>query len=172
MEGATIFKNSMVVFDQALASRLFNKGYFGSFLDGKLELSLEEALYLKEKKGLKLLNERGRILSTQSFMRIAERIQKRFSIRYRVFKDMRDGGYILKTAFKYGGDFRVYNKGDTPGKAHAMWILYAADEHESMRFLSFAAMSRVVHSVKKKLLIGIVDDEGSVTYYEMRWMKL
>ena len=172
MEGATILKNGAIVFDQALASRLFNKGYFGSFSDGRLELSLEEALYLKEKRGLKLLNEHGKALSAQGFMRIAERRQKRFSVRYRVFKDMRGEGYILKTAFKYGGDFRVYNKGDHPGKAHAMWILYAAGEHESMRFLSFAAMSRVVHSVKKKLLIGIVDDEGSVTYYEMRWMRV
>ena len=41
----------------------------------------------------------------------------------------------------------------------------------SFDWKQFAAMNRVAHSVKKKLLVGIVDDEGDVTYYEIRWRK-
>jgi tRNA intron endonuclease, N-terminal domain. len=53
MEQPFMTKNKVLVSEQALASRIFNKGYFGSFKDGKLELSLYEALYLKEKRNLK-----------------------------------------------------------------------------------------------------------------------
>ena len=97
---------------------------------------------------------------------------KGVSIRYLVFTDLRNMGYLPKTAFKYGGDFRVYNKGATIGKEHAEWILYCSSEHESITMRSFSAMNRVAHSVRKKLLIGIADDEGSVTYYEINWVRM
>jgi tRNA-intron endonuclease len=166
-----LVKGKVVVADQAKASKIFNKGQFGAFSDGKLELSLEEALYLMEKKELDVWDRAGRKLSLSGFIKIAEKKQKRFWVRYSVFKNLRSSGYILKTAFKYGGDFRVYEKGAKPGEEHAAWILYAVDEHESIPFLTFAAINRVAHSVKKKLMLGIVDDEGSVTYYEINWVK-
>ncbi|MCL5009392.1 MAG: tRNA-intron lyase [Candidatus Parvarchaeota archaeon] len=171
MEKTLLIKDKVIVFDDKTASRLYNKGHFGSFQDGKLELSLEEALYLKSKKGLEIYDKKGKAMSTKAFINAAEKIQNRFWIRYSVFRDMRTMGYILKTAFKYGGDFRVYDKGSVPGKEHALWILYAGSEHESMPLLSFSAMNRVAHSVKKSVLLGIVDEEGSVTYYEINWRK-
>ncbi len=168
---ATLFGDKVVISDQALSSRIFNKGQFGTFNDGKLELSLEEALYLKEKKELSIYNRDGKMFSFKDFTKKAEKINKRFWIRYVVFRNLRSSGYILKTAFKYGGDFRVYDKGDFPGEEHAGWILYAVDEHESIPFLTFGAINRVAHSVKKKLVLGIVDDENSVTYYEINWVR-
>jgi tRNA-intron endonuclease len=170
MDRTLLVKDKVIVFDKKIASRFYNK-HFGSFQDGNLELSLEEALYLKYKKELEIYDFGGKKLSSKIFLRKAERLQKRFFIRYAVFRDMRSLGYILKTAFKYGGDFRVYDKGGAPGKEHALWILYAGSERESMPLLSFSAMNRVAHSVKKSVLLGIVDEEGSVTYYEINWRK-
>lgn len=164
--------NKVVVTDQALASTLFNKGNFGAFINGKLELSIEEAIYLNEKKALKIYNKEGKELKFRELIEIARRKQKRFWTRYLVFSDLRSMGYLPKTAFKYGGDFRVYNKGAIPGKEHAEWLLYCSDEHESLPLLNFSAMNRVAHSVRKRLLIGIVDDEGSITYYEVNWVRM
>ena len=164
--------NKVVVNDQAISSTLSNKGSFGSFVNGKLELSLEEAVYLNQKKELKIYNSDGKQIRFPELVELARRKQKRFWLRYLVFTDLRNLGYIPKTAFKYGGDFRVYNKGTTPGKEHAEWILYCSDEHESVSMLNFSAMNRVAHSVRKKLLIGVVDDEGSVTYYEINWVRM
>lgn len=171
MERTLLTKDKVVVFDSKTASRFYNKGRFGAFKDGKLELSLEEALYLKANKGLEIYNSKGKRMSTKAFIKAAEKLEKKFGVRYAVFRDMRSMGYVLKTAFKYGGDFRVYDKGKVPGKEHALWILYAGSEHESIPLLSFSAMNRVAHSVKKSVLMGIVDEEGSVTYYEINWRK-
>lgn len=172
MEKTTITKDAVIIFDHKLASTTFNRGCFGSFESSKLVLSLEEALYLKENKGLEIYDKNGRKLTARTLLSAAEKRQKRFWIRYKVFSDLRSKGYIVKTAFKYGGDFRVYDKGARPGDEHAAWILYVAAEHASMSFSSFAAVNRVAHSVKKKVLFGVVDDEGSVTYYEMNWIKI
>ncbi|MEM0142748.1 MAG: tRNA-intron lyase [Candidatus Parvarchaeum sp.] len=164
--------SKVIVEDPALASTLFNKGNFGVFINGKLELSIEEAVYLNEKKELKIYQDKGKELRFREIINLAKRKQKRFWTRYLVFSDLRNQGYLPKTAFKYGGDFRVYNKGSTPGKEHAEWILYCSDEHESLTLLNFSAMNRVAHSVRKRLLMGVVDDEGSVTYYEVNWVRM
>ena len=40
-----------------------------------------------------------------------------------------------------------------------------------MNWRDFAAKSRVAHSTRKKLLVGVVDEEGDVTYYEVGWVR-
>ena len=84
---------------------------------------------------------------------------------------MREKGHILKTALKFGAEFRVYKKGIKPGKDHALWLLYPVKESENHSWYDFAAKNRVANSTKKKLLIGIVDDEEDVSYYEISWLK-
>jgi tRNA-intron endonuclease len=84
---------------------------------------------------------------------------------------MRKKGYVLKTALKYGADFRVYEKGVKPGEAHARWVLFAIKEKDAIDWKEFVAKNRIAHSIKKNLLIGIVDEEGDVSYYEVSWTK-
>jgi len=45
-----------------------------------------------------------------------KRIDKKIQIKYPVFKDLREKGYIVKTALKFGADFRIYDKGQKPGE--------------------------------------------------------
>ena len=77
----------------------------------------------------------------------------------------------MKTALKFGADFRVYDRGIKPGEDHAKWIVYPVNETSYLTWYEFAAKNRVAHSTKKRLLIAIVDEEGSVTYYEIRWVR-
>jgi tRNA-intron endonuclease len=44
-------------------------------------------------------------------------------------------------------------------------------ESGELTWQEFAAKNRVAHSTRKKLLIGIVDEENDVTYYEIGWTK-
>ena len=143
-----------------LASRFYGKK------EGKvLYLSLIEAAYLIENKKLDV----G--MRFEDFIEKSSKLVDRFLTKYYVYRDMKKRGYLLKTALKYGADFRVYEKGAIPGKEHSKWILFAVNENESFIWQKFAAMVRVAHSVKKYLMIGIVDDEGDVTYYEISWIK-
>ena len=50
MEHPYLVQGRVIITDKNKAAAIHNKGNFGYFQDGRLELSLEEALYLKEKK--------------------------------------------------------------------------------------------------------------------------
>lgn len=168
---AVLVGNKVVVENQSDANRIFNKGWFGGILNNKLELSLVEALYLMEKKDITIKSRTGKEIDFKKFMKEAIKVEPRFFVRYSVYSDIRKRGYITKTALKYGADFRIYERGTTPGTEHAKWVLFAVSEGESFDWRKFAAMMRVAHSVRKRLLIGVVDDEGDVTYYETTWTR-
>ncbi len=154
------------------ARELFNQSRYGSLIEeGKVQLSLLEALYLMEKNKIRVFDGKKKELTTEIFITKAKRFEKNFWIRYTVFKDLRDRGYIVKTALKFGADFRVYDRGIKPGEDHAKWIIYPVHEGEGLTWYEFSAKNRVAHSTKKRLMIAAVDDEGDVTYWEVKWVR-
>jgi len=168
-----LFARERVITEDSDAARdFYAQSRFGVILDdGKVQLSLHEALYLMEKGKLIIKDYRGKTLDFAAFISKAKRIEPQFWIRYCVFKDMRNRGYIIKTALKFGADFRVYDRGVKPGEDHARWVVYPVHEGSTLTWYEFAAKNRVAHSTKKRLLIGVVDDEGDVSYWEIKWMR-
>ena len=114
---------------------------------------------------------RNKKIPKSELMNKFRRIDKKIQIKYPVFKDLRKKGYIVKTALKFGAEFRVYEKGSKPGKKHAKWILFTDHESKKLSFQEFAAKNRVAHSTKKKLLLAITDEEGDISYYEVSWIR-
>jgi tRNA-intron endonuclease, archaea type len=168
-----IFSESSVVTENNDAARdLYAQSRFGAVTDsGKVSLSLIEAYYLIEKNKIEVYSSSKKKMSEDAFLAKAKKLESNFLTRYAVFKDFRNRGYIIKTALKFGADFRVYDRGVKPGEDHAKWIVYPVPEASYMTWYDFAAKNRVAHSTKKRLLIGIVDEESSVTYYEVRWLR-
>ncbi|MBD3354853.1 tRNA-intron lyase [Candidatus Woesearchaeota archaeon] len=151
---------------------LHDKSGFGEPVNDneKIQYSLSEAMYLVEKGKIEVIQKNKKV-PKKDLIKKFQRIDKKFQIKYLAYKDLRTKGYIVKTALKFGADFRVYPKGSRPGKGHAKWIVFV--EHESKRFTwhEFSAKNRVAHSTKKNLLIAIVDEESDITYYEVSWIK-
>lgn len=165
LSGEMISSNSRKAVD------LYAKSRFGELKKGKVIYSFPEALYLVEEKKMEVYDN-GKKLSFDKLMGELKEIDKKIGLRYIVFKDLRNKGYLLKTALKFGAEFRVYDKGKKPGKEHARWILYPVSENSELSWQDFSARNRVAHSTKKNLLIGIVDSENDVNYYEVKWSKL
>jgi len=153
------------------AMDLFNSNRFGAKKRDQVQLSGLEALYLLDKDKIIVFDGKNKTLTFEDFLKRVRRKDKNFWTRFVVFRDLRDRGYIVKTALKFGADFRVYDRGVKPGEGHAKWVVFAVHESEGMTWHGFSAKNRVAHSTKKKLMIGIVDDEGDVTYYEVKWIK-
>lgn len=168
-----VFHTARVLTDASDAAReLYNSSRFGALRDdGRVQLSLLEALYLLEKKKISLTDKNGKAIGPEKLVKSAKKIEPNFFCRYSVFKDIRNRGYIIKTALKFGADFRVYDRGVKPGEDHAKWVVYPVHESSTLTWHDFSAKNRVAHSTRKRLLIGVVDDECDVTYYEIRWMR-
>ena len=160
----------MISTNDSLAHALHEKSSFGEPKSGKIQYTLSESLYLIEKGKIELFH-KEKIISKDELIKKLQKIDKRIQIKYAVFKDLREKGYVVKTALKFGADFRVYEKGIKPGKSHSKWIVFTDHEAEKFSWNEFAAKNRVAHSTKKKLLIAIVDEESDVSYYEISWIK-
>ena len=167
------FANERVLTESSDNGReLYNQSRYGELLDdGRVQLSLIEAFYLLEKKKIIVCDSRNKIIDFEIFLKKAQKVEPNFWVRYCVYKDIRNRGYIIKTALKFGADFRIYDRGVKPGEDHARWVVFPVSEGSTLTWYEFAAKNRVAHSTKKRLLIAIVDVENDVTFYEVRWLR-
>ncbi|MGM5484611.1 MAG: tRNA-intron lyase [Nanobdellota archaeon] len=163
--------DAVITEDSDDARDLYNESSFGTLFGKKVQLSIYEALYLVEKKKLSVKDGRGKEYSFDRLFRKAKRREKDFWVKYCVFRDFRNRGYVIKTALKFGAEFRVYDRGIKPGEDHAKWVVYPVHERRELTWHDFSAKNRVAHSTKKRLLIGIVDGENDIVYYEVRWVR-
>lgn len=152
------------------AFSLYEKSRLGEKKQNKIEYMPVEALYLFEENKLQIFSN-NKLLDEQQLLKKLRKLDKKIETRLVVFKDLRKKGYILKTALKFGAEFRVYEKGVHPGEDHARWLLYTTSSQDSINWHEFAAKNRIAHSTKKYLLIAIVDEEDDVSYYQISWLK-
>tara|TARA_Y100000310_G_scaffold339112_1_gene430802 strand:- start:2431 stop:2943 length:513 start_codon:yes stop_codon:yes gene_type:complete len=164
------FSQDRITSSSAEAFSLYEKSRLGEKKQGKILYSNVEALYLLQKKKLSLFSN-SRLLTEEQAIRKIKRSDKKIETKLIVFSDLRKKGYIVKTALKFGAEFRVYDKKAQIGKDHARWILFTVKESSPFSWHDFTAKNRVAHSTKKNLLIAIVDEESSPTYYEVAWTK-
>lgn len=163
--GDKVFSNSSEAFS------LYEKSRLGEKAAGRVEYSYAEVLYLVSLGKMSVFSYNKNINFDMLMVKMKKKDKKTES-KFVVFSDLRKKGYILKTALKFGADYRVYEKGVKPGEDHASWILYIVKENEILIWHEFIAKNRVAHSTKKKLLLGIVDEENDVSYYEAEWKRM
>jgi len=157
--------------NNAEAQSLFTTSRFGEKIGEKILYSLSEALFLVQEKKMEIVDNREKRLTQKEILKKFERIDKKFKTKFLVFKDLRKNGYIVKTALKFGAEFRVYEKGSKM-QSHSKWLCFPVSESSQLTWQEFSAKNRIAHSTKKNLLIAIVDDEGTVSYYEVKWTKI
>ena len=156
--------------DTPQARSLFDYSRFGELKGNKIIYSYFEALYLVEKEKMNVFINKKQ-LDFDSLFNKLKKLDKSLTVKYTVFKDLRSRGYIVKTALKFGADFRVYDKGVKPGDDHAKWVVYPVHENNTLTWYEFSDKNRVAHSTRKHLLVAIVDDELDVTYYTIAWTR-
>ncbi|MBI3333919.1 tRNA-intron lyase [Candidatus Pacearchaeota archaeon] len=153
------------------AFSLYDKSLFGEKRGQVIEYAPIETLYLV-REGLMRVLSGSKELSYDALLLKLKRKDARLGMKSEVFHQLRKKGYIVKTALKFGADFRIYDKGVRPGKEHARWLLTCFKAHDKVNWHDLAAKLRVAHSTKKKLVLAIIDEESSVSYYESGWLKL
>src|SRR3989338_6044214 len=92
----TTFAQERVLTENSNEAReLYNQSRYGTLLeDGKIQLSLIEALYLLEKEKREIYDRRNKKLNSEDFLKKARKIEPNLWVRYCVFKDIRNRGYI------------------------------------------------------------------------------
>ena len=163
------YKNKLMVWDEAQANQLYQRGSFGKPLSGgKLQLAPVEALYLLDEGKIRVLEGRtGKPLTFEKLLAKLAKIDSDLMLKYIAYADLRSRGYVVKTGLKFGAHFRVYERGEKPGETHSKYVVHAIPESAVFKPSDFARAVRLAHSVRKGRLFAVVDDEGDVTYYSL-----
>lgn len=163
-----------IVTENSSDARLLNDSHsYGVLLgDGRVKLSIVEAAFLLDKRKLSVFDGGDVELCLDDFLGFASSRDKFFGARFVVYRDLRSRGYIVKTGLKFGADFRVYDKGSGIGVDHSRWVCYVVREHDRHSWHDFSCKNRIAHSTKKRLLMAVVDDDDSVSYWESKWVRL
>lgn len=174
---ARLAEDKVFVWDREAAKNIFENDYYGKLKEDRLELALIEAALLLEKGKIELLDDGNDILSAD-FYKYCSEIDPRFHERYTVYKDLRERGLPTRTGFKFGCDFRVYNRGVKPLKRgqkqaheHTKWIVFAVPKKFVFGFQEMSRAVRLAHNIRANMLWAVVDEENKVRYFSVTFFK-
>jgi tRNA-intron endonuclease len=144
-----------IVEDEKIAKKLYEKYWFGQYATYKLpnlgkfnKLDIFETCFLVEKGNLKLN------ITKKELFEIAKKKIQNFEELYQVFKDWRKQGFVVKTGFKFGCDFRIYANAKPNKNIHSKYVLHLLPK-EKTRVNELSRAIRVAHSVRKKFILAL-----------------
>ena len=174
---AELDENRSVIWKKDEGKKLFEDGWFGEMFDDRLELSLIETAFLLERGKIEVRLDRKK-MNFKDVYKHCLQIDKRFVARYTVYKDLRERGLPVRTGFKFGCDFRVYDRGVAPVKKgpkapheHTKWIVFTVAEEYACSFQELSRAVRLAHNIRANMLWAVVDNECDVTYYSISYLS-
>ena len=154
--------------DPAEASSVYAKGYFGTLLPaGGLSLDRYEAVYLAEMARVTLATAANAPVSWPSVFRRAARADPGFPVRYLVYRDLRQRGYVVR-ASPPPVAFAVLPRGGILHKTPSRYWVEALSERIPFDLARLFDLADRAQSAKKVLLLALVDEESDLTYYRVR----
>ncbi|MCD6216001.1 MAG: tRNA-intron lyase [Candidatus Aenigmarchaeota archaeon] len=171
---AEFAENKVIIWENY--NEIYESGFYGKLRENRLELAVVEALLLLKRGKIKVFMG-DKELDFKALFKEASKLDKRLAERYRVYEDLRERGLLVRTGFKFGCDFRVYErgvklkKGPKSKKEHTKWIVFAVPEDYTCSFQELSRAVRLAHNIRARMLWAIVDNEGDCTYYQVLRMK-
>ena len=86
-----------------------------------------------------------------------------------VYRDLRERGYVVQTG---PHDFRVFQRGEKPGKGESLYLVRVLSERDPIRFGKLIEEVIASRNMRKQYVLAVVDDEDELTYYEIKLPKL
>jgi tRNA-intron endonuclease len=144
----------------------------------------EESLVLEPVEVL-LLCERNRILlysnnnkeddnlyDFEGLLTFFSQFDDRLWQKYIIYMDLRKRGYIVRSGYGEGLDFRVYKRGADFEKDSAKFLIYPVFEGYPIDLKDLDKMSRVAMSSRKDLIVATVDRLSKPIYYSVNQFEI
>lgn len=149
--------------DADMLMELLDRG-FGTRRDKRLDLSLYEAFFLKEKGRINVIDARNKeLLSLHDLVNRLSLGKQEIWIKYLVYRDLRDRGYIVRESQKV--DFEIYGKG---AERRLVYIVYEGGE-ASLQELT--VLIRYAAKKQKELILAVIDRRTDLVYYSIGEMS-
>ncbi len=157
--------------DPAEASTLYARGYFGTLRPGGgLQMDRYETAYLTEMGRAEVQGTRPRPTPWPELFRRAARSEPGFGVRYLVYRDLRQRGYVVRSSPPPIA-FAVLPRGGILHKTPARYWVDALSERSPFDLGRLIGLTERAQSTKKSLLLGVVDEESDLTYYRLKFSQ-
>ncbi|MFW9898406.1 MAG: tRNA-intron lyase [Candidatus Thorarchaeota archaeon] len=175
VEGA-IEKDKVVISDLEGIEEFYKISYIGNVeknREGKEILILDSVEVL-------LLSERHRILiwedndknkkqyDFEDLLTYFTQFDERLWHKYIIYMDLRKRGYIVRTGYGDGIEFRVYKRGADYEKDSAKYLIFPVFEGDPIELRELDKISRVAMSSRKELIVATVDRLSKPIYYNVK----
>jgi len=134
-------------------------GYGRIEKDGRLRLDCQEALYLLARGKIDLEG-----YTFDSFLTECSKVPG-FLRNYIVYRDVRERGYVITAGPQ---DYRVFPRGQRPGKGNSRYLMRILSERDIIEFTSVIRETKTAANMRKQYVLAVLDDEHELTYYEIR----
>jgi tRNA-intron endonuclease len=155
---------------KADADELSSRGY-GVPQDDEFLLAFYEALYLAEKGILEVEDDEGERKGFQELLRCYKDADDEAWSKYLAYRDLRSRGYVVREGFGLGVDFRVYERGEY-SKDTAKYLILSIQEGKPVSLQGLDAALRQSQSLKKELVLAVMNRRGEVVYYSVSQLTL
>lgn len=140
-----------------------------------LVLDPVEVLLLCERKRVLLWEENDKnkaLFDFESLLTYFTQFDDRLWHKYIIYSDLRKRGYIVRTGYGEGIDFRVYKRGADFNNDTAKFLIYPVFEGEPIELRDLDKMSRVAMSSRKDLIVATVDRLSKPIYYSVKKFEI
>ena len=160
-------RDRVFVFDSDSCMELRSGGFYGKMIDNVLQLSLVEACSLMEHGILQVTDYEDREVQHDDIIKFGRDTQDDFDLRMTTYRDLRERGLVVKTGFKYGTHFRVYE--ESPDDCHAKFLVHSVSGDNVTMWPEISRAVRLSGGVKKEILFARITE--GVEYFEFKWFR-
>ncbi len=140
-----------------------------------LVLNAVEVLLLCERKRVLLWEDNDKnksLFDFESLLTYFTQFDDRLWHKYIIYSDLRKRGYIVRTGYGEGLDFRMYKRGADFKNDTAKFLIYPVFEGQPIELRDLDKMSRVAMSSRKDLIVATVDRLSKPIYYSVKKFEI
>ncbi len=158
----------------------YNNSYIGNLEDNKdgtqvLILEPMEVLLLCERRRILLWEDNDKKKSQYGFEELLtyfSQFDNELWQKYVIYMDLRRRGYIVRTGFGEGIEFRVFKRGADVNEDSAKFLIYPVFEGNPIELRDLDKISRVALSSRKDLIVATVDRLSKPIYYSVKKFEI
>lgn len=172
--------NKVIISDKEGIEDFYQTSYIGTLeknTDGQEIIILEamEVLLLCERRRILLWEDNDKNKEQYDFEKLLvyfTQYDDRLWHKYIIYMDLRKRGYIVRTGYGDGIDFRVFKRGANFEEDSAKYLIYPVYEGTPIELKDLDRISRVAMSSRKDLIVATVDRLSKPIYYSVKKFQI
>ncbi|MFX1444171.1 MAG: tRNA-intron lyase [Promethearchaeota archaeon] len=175
-----IENDKVIISDKEGIEDFYLTSYIGTLeqnSNGQDLLILEpmEVLLLCERRRILIWEDNDKNKKQYDFEKLLEyftRYDEKLWHKYIIYMDLRKRGYIVRTGYGDGIEFRVFKRGANFEEDSAKYLIYPVYEGSPIELKDLDRISRVAMSSRKDLIVATVDRLSKPIYYSVKKFQI